>query len=72
MIFLKNNDWYKNEIIKKVKDMAKIGRDKNTKNKAKHSKLMAQKKNKKKAEEALRKERLKAIIKNTNKQKESD
>jgi len=52
--------------------MAKIGRDKNTKNKAKHSKLMAQKKNKKKAEEALRKERLKAIIKNTNKQKESN
>ncbi|WP_341215849.1 hypothetical protein [uncultured Wocania sp.] len=43
--------------------MAKTGRDKNTKNKAKHSKLMAQKKNKKKAEEALRKERLKAIIK---------
>ncbi|MFI1743006.1 hypothetical protein [Thalassobellus sediminis] len=42
--------------------MAKTGRDKNTKNKAKHSKLMAQKKNKKKAEEALRKERLKAII----------
>ena len=28
--------------------MAKTGRDKNTKNKAKHSKLMAQKKNKKK------------------------
>ncbi|WNH09774.1 hypothetical protein [Thalassobellus suaedae] len=42
--------------------MAKTGRDKNTKNKAKHSKLMAQKKNKKKAEEVLRKERLKAII----------
>ena len=43
--------------------MAKIGRDKNTKNKAKHSRLMEQKKNKKKAEAALRKERLKAIIK---------
>ncbi|MDP5157573.1 MAG: hypothetical protein NWQ07_03225 [Flaviramulus sp.] len=43
--------------------MAKTGRDKNTKNKAKHSKLMAQKKNKKKAEEFIRKERLKAIIK---------
>ena len=43
--------------------MAKTGRDKNTKNKAKHSKLMAQKKNKKKEEEQLRKERLKAIIK---------
>lgn len=42
--------------------MAKTGREKNTKNKAKHSKLIAQKKNKKKAEEVLRKERLKAII----------
>lgn len=42
--------------------MTKAGREKNTKNKAKHSKLMAQKKNKKKAAEALRKERLKAII----------
>ena len=42
--------------------MAKTGREKNTKNKAKHSKLMDRKKNKKKAEEALRKERLKAII----------
>lgn len=43
--------------------MAKTGRDKNTKNKAEHAKLMAQKKNKKKTEEHLRKERLKAIIK---------
>ena len=43
--------------------MAKTGREKNTKNKAKHSKLMDRKKNKKKTEEALRKERLKAIIK---------
>ena len=42
--------------------MAKTGREKNTKNKAKHSKLMDRKKNKKKAEETLRKERLKAII----------
>ncbi|WP_339895375.1 hypothetical protein [uncultured Algibacter sp.] len=42
--------------------MAKTGREKNTKNKAKHSKLMAKKKNKKKAEKTLRKERLKAII----------
>ncbi|AXP82946.1 hypothetical protein CJ739_3887 [Mariniflexile rhizosphaerae] len=42
--------------------MAKTGRDKNTKNKAKHSRLMVQKKNKKKEEEQLRKERLKAII----------
>ena len=43
--------------------MAKTGRDKNTKNKAKHTKLMIQKKNKKKSEEILRKEKLKAIIK---------
>lgn len=43
--------------------MAKTGREKNTKNKAKHAKLMDRKKNKKKAEDALRKERLKAIIK---------
>ena len=42
--------------------MGKTGREKNTKNKAKHSKLMAKKKNKKKAVETLRKERLKAII----------
>ena len=43
--------------------MAKTGREKNTKNKAKHSKLMAQKKNKKKSEVVLRKEKLKHIIK---------
>ncbi|SHI57156.1 hypothetical protein [Algibacter luteus] len=43
--------------------MAKTGREKNTKNKAKHSKLMARKKNKKKSEALLRKERLKNIIK---------
>jgi hypothetical protein len=42
--------------------MAKTGRDKNTKNKAKHTKLMVQKANKKKSEEYTRKERLKAII----------
>lgn len=42
--------------------MAKTGREKNTKNKAKYSKLINRKKNKKKAEETLRKERLKAII----------
>ena len=50
--------------------MAKTERDKNTKNKEKHSKLMAQKKNKKKQEEQLRKERLKAIVKNSNQAKE--
>ena len=43
--------------------MGKTGKEKNTLNKAKHSKLMARKINKKKKEEALRKERLKAIVK---------
>jgi len=42
--------------------MAKTGSEKNTKNKAKHSKLMARKTNKLKEEKALRKQRLKAII----------
>lgn len=43
--------------------MAKKGKAKNTVNKAKHTKLINRKKNKLKKEEALRKERLKAIIK---------
>jgi len=47
---------------KNYSDMAKQGREKNTKNKAKHSKLMARKKNKLKTEKELRKERLKAIV----------
>ncbi len=42
--------------------MPKPKGQKNTKNKAKHSKLMARKINKLKKEDALRKERLKAII----------
>lgn len=42
--------------------MAKLGREKNTKNKAKHSKLLARKKNKLKNEKEARKEKLKAII----------
>lgn len=42
--------------------MGKTGREKNTKNKAKHSKLMDKKKNKLKSEGALRKERLRAVI----------
>ncbi len=41
--------------------MAKKGREKNTTNKAKHSKLIAQKKNKTKTKEAERKTRLRAI-----------
>ncbi|MFL0352481.1 hypothetical protein [Xanthomarina sp. GH4-25] len=50
--------------------MAKTGREKNTKNKAKHSKLVNRKKNKLKDEEFKRKERLKAIIQNANKSKD--
>lgn len=46
--------------------MAKTGREKNTKNKAKHSKLMDKKKNKTKTEALLRKERLKEIIRKKN------
>jgi hypothetical protein len=42
--------------------MAKQGREKNTKNKAKHGKLMARKKNKLKTEKELHKERLKEIV----------
>lgn len=41
--------------------MAKTGRDKNTKNKAKHSRLVDQKKNKKRKEAETRKERLSAL-----------
>ena len=52
--------------------MAKKGREKNTKNKAKHSRLVTQKKNKKKAEEALRKERLRAIVKGTQEKPDTD
>ena len=43
--------------------MAKKGKEKNTKNKAKHSKLMDRKKNKIRSEKELHKERLKAIVK---------
>jgi len=46
--------------------MAKKGKEKNTKNKAKHTKLLNRKKNKVKAEATLRSERLKAIVKKAN------
>ena len=46
--------------------MAKTGREKNTKNKAKHTKLLNRKKKKIKKEKTLRKERLKAIVKKAN------
>ena len=50
--------------------MAKKGKAKNTKNKAKHSKLMGRKINKLKAEKTTRAEKLKAIIKKSQEQKE--
>ncbi len=43
--------------------MGKKGKEKNTRNKAKHTKLMDRKKNKLRKEEATRKEKLKEIIK---------
>lgn len=53
--------------------MAKTGREKNTVSKAKHSRLIAQKKNKAKSKDAERKARLKAIVElaKAKKQKES-
>ena len=42
--------------------MAKSGSSKNTKNKAKHSKLMDKKKNKLRQEKIARKERLRTIV----------
>jgi hypothetical protein len=51
--------------------MAKKGREKNTANKAKHSKLITQKKNKIKSKETERKARLKAIIELSKIKKES-
>jgi len=47
--------------------MTKKGKEKNTKNKAKHSKLLNRKISKSKKEKETRKERLKAIIKKVNK-----
>lgn len=52
--------------------MSKKGSAKNTKNKAKHSKLMVQKKNKLKKETELRKMRLKEIYANSNKSNDTD
>jgi len=52
--------------------MAKKGKEKNTKNKAKHTKLMNRKKNKIKAEKELRKKRLKEIILAQQKKSDSD
>ena len=52
--------------------MSKKGKAKNTVNKAKHTKLMNRKINKVKLEKQLNKERLKAIIKKVNDDKESE
>lgn len=51
--------------------MAKKGKEKNTKNKAKHTKLLNRKISKSKKELEVRKERLKAIIKKVNEQNNS-
>ncbi len=52
--------------------MAKKGKEKNTLNKAKHSKLMNRKKNKLKKDKELRAERLKVIVKKMNDQNKSE
>ncbi|HLV69099.1 MAG TPA: hypothetical protein VKY34_00235 [Xanthomarina sp.] len=52
--------------------MPKPKGQKNTKNKAKHTKLLNKKVNKKKAEKALRKDKLKMIIKKANEEKLKD
>lgn len=46
----------------KVSEMAKKGKEKNTKNKAKHAKLMQRKTDKARKEKDARSEKLKAII----------
>ena len=51
--------------------MAKKGKEKNTDNKAKHSKLIAQKKNKKKSKVDERKAKLKAIAQMAKSSKEN-
>lgn len=50
--------------------MAKAGKEKNTKNKSKHTKLMNRKKNKLREEKEARALRLKAIIKAAQNSKE--
>ena len=50
--------------------MAKTGRPKNTVNKAKHSKLMKQKQNKLKEKKLANAERLKAIIRKSQEEKD--
>lgn len=52
--------------------MPKKGKEKNTVNKAKHTKLLIRKKNKLKKESEFRKERLKAIIKKSQHKESTD
>ncbi|TVZ28609.1 LOW QUALITY PROTEIN: hypothetical protein JM83_3744 [Gillisia sp. Hel_I_86] len=52
--------------------MAKKGAQKNTQNKAKHTKLLNRKKNKLRKEQEAHKERLRAIIKKANEFKKEE
>ncbi|MEQ8421453.1 MAG: hypothetical protein RIB64_15695 [Arenibacter algicola] len=52
--------------------MGKKGKEKNTVNKAKHTKLLNRKKNKLKKDKETRKERLKTIMANHREQKKSE
>ena len=52
--------------------MAKKGHEKNTKNKAKHAKLMGRKKKKLKTKDALHKSRLKAIVQKAKEQQKDN
>ncbi len=52
--------------------MGKKGKEKNTVNKAKHTKLLNRKKNKLKKEKETRKERLKTIMANHREQQKSE
>ena len=57
---------------KEIKEMAKKGAQKNTQNKAKHTKLINKKKNKLRKEQEAHKERLRAIIKKANEFKKEE
>jgi hypothetical protein len=52
--------------------MSKTGHEKNTKNKAKHTKLINRKKKKIKTKDALHKKRLKAIVKKAKDQEQNN
>ncbi|CAM4159288.1 hypothetical protein GIHI108528_07385 [Gillisia hiemivivida] len=55
-----------------IAEMAKKGAQKNTQNKAKHTKLINRKKNKLRKEKEAHKERLKAIVNKAKEQKNND